>query len=166
MKIVKVLLRNGAEWKISDGNNLFPEDYAGLNGENKLQEFKRLCEEEELTRGEEEELRWAGKLVEELDLERKAENKGLELGEIHEVQKEVEESKKLEDEELRYRWTPSPQQPPQEWKWAGGFSESEGGGDLDRPKKHEVQKEFEKEKKTGGEELCKRHRKWFPSSPN
>ena len=55
MKIVEVLLRNGAKWTISDGNDLLPENYASVNGDSTIQEFKRLCEKERLIRGEEEE---------------------------------------------------------------------------------------------------------------
>jgi ATP-dependent Clp protease ATP-binding subunit ClpB len=84
MKIVEVLLRNGADWTVSDGNDLLPMNYISVNGDSKMQEFKRLCEEEELRRAErlaeeelrrarrlseEEELRWAGRFAEELELE-------------------------------------------------------------------------------------------------
>jgi ATP-dependent Clp protease ATP-binding subunit ClpB len=81
MKIVEVLLRNGAEWTISDGDDLLPEDYAGVNGDGKTQEFKCLCEEVELEREEEE----------------------LERSKKHEVQKELEKSKKLGEDDHHTR---------------------------------------------------------------
>ena len=97
MKMVEVLLRNSAEWTISDGDGLLPEDYASVNGDGKLQEFKRLCEEQTLRCREEEELGWAGRFAKELELEREEERlKKLEL------QKEVEK-KKLGEEEVLNR---------------------------------------------------------------
>ena len=105
MKIVEVLLRNGAEWKISDGNGLLPEDYAGVNGDRKMQEFKGLCKEEELRRSgmlaEEEELRWAGRFAEELELDREKEKTELEQLKKHEAQNELEKKKLGEEEQLR-----------------------------------------------------------------
>ncbi|KAJ3503938.1 hypothetical protein NLJ89_g8205 [Agrocybe chaxingu] len=104
MKIVEVLLRNGAEWTMCDGNDFLPEDYARVNGEGKIHEFKRLCEEQTSIRGEKEELRWAGRFAEELELEREEEKTELERLKKHEVQKEEERKKKVgEEEELRKR---------------------------------------------------------------
>ncbi|KAF9062591.1 hypothetical protein BDP27DRAFT_1427727 [Rhodocollybia butyracea] len=40
MRIVEALLRKGAEWTISDSNNLLPANYASLNGNGKMHEFK------------------------------------------------------------------------------------------------------------------------------
>ena len=102
MKIVEVLLRNGAEWTISDGDDLLPEDYAAVNGDGKTQEFKCLCEEETSKRREEEELRWAGRFAEELELEREEELE-LERSKKHEAQKELEKSKKLGEDDRHTR---------------------------------------------------------------
>ena len=110
MKIAEVLLSNGAEWTISDGNDLLPEDYVGLNGDGKKQEFKRLCAKHR----EDEESRRAGKLVEELELAREKEKKKLESLKKHEEQKELEKSKKSGEEELsshhkrQRKWFPFP----------------------------------------------------------
>ncbi|KAF8970173.1 P-loop containing nucleoside triphosphate hydrolase protein [Flammula alnicola] len=97
MKIVELLLRNGAEWIISDSNDLLPEDYTSVNGDSKVQEFKHLCREEE-------ELRRTGRFAEELELDREKEKTELEPPKKHQVQKVVERKTKLgEEEELRKR---------------------------------------------------------------
>jgi len=103
-KVVEVLLRNGAEWTTSDGNNLLPEDYSSFTCDSKVQEFKRLCKEEASRRKEKKELRWAGRFAEKLELEREEETAELERLKKLEVQKELERKKKLEEEEeLRKR---------------------------------------------------------------
>ena len=101
MKIVEVLLRNGADWTISDSNDLLPEDYARLNGDRKMQEFKRLYEMEALIRAQEEELRWAGRFAEELELEREKDKTELERP------KKQGENEKLGEEEEDRKWSPS-----------------------------------------------------------
>ena len=78
MKIVEVLLRNGADWTISDSNNLLPKDYTHLNGDKKMQEFKHLCDAETLIRAQEEELRLARRFAE-LELECEKDKTDLEL---------------------------------------------------------------------------------------
>jgi len=103
MKIVEVLLRNGADWTIPDSNELLPKDYAHLNGDRKMQEFKRLCEVEVLTRAEEEELNLAGRFSEELELEREKDKTELER------LKKGDEENLGEEEELRKehrKWSP------------------------------------------------------------
>ena len=101
MKIVEVLLRRGAEWAMFDGNELLPENYAGLNGDRKMKEFKDLCEVQMSKRREEEELRWAGRFTEELEFEREAEKRELQRIKEREVQEELAKTKKLGTEELR-----------------------------------------------------------------
>jgi len=169
MKIAEVLLRNGAEWTISDGNDLLPENYASVNGDSKMQEFKRLCKEETSIRGERDRL------------------KNLE------AQKEVEKKKKLrEEEELRKRqckWFPvllttncthgfllTPQlRQRRRRRRRRNFKKKSytRGSASDFPSPHnrlylrifstlaaEAEKKLREE-----EELRMRHRKWFPSSP-
>lgn len=117
MKIVEVLLRNGADWTVSDGNDLLPMNYISVNGDSKMQEFERLCEEEELRRAErlaeeeelrrarrlseEEELRWAGRFAEELELERAKEK--LELERLKNEAQKGTEKRKPQEEEFRKR---------------------------------------------------------------
>lgn len=100
MKIVEVLLRNGAEWTISDAKNFLPEDYARINGDRKMQEFNRLCREME-------ELRLAGTFAKELELEverglegeKKLENERELEGEVKpEGERKLEGDRKLEGE--------------------------------------------------------------------
>ncbi|KAF8815510.1 hypothetical protein BYT27DRAFT_7213423 [Phlegmacium glaucopus] len=150
MKIVEILLRNKADWTISDGNDLLPENYASVNGDIKMREFKRLCEEEELRRterlAEEEDLRWTERLAEEEELrwtERLAEEE--ELTQLREA------GRLAEEEELR---------------WAGIFAEAleldreKQTPESERLKKHKAQKGTDK-KKLQREELRKRRCKWF-----
>jgi ATP-dependent Clp protease ATP-binding subunit ClpB len=102
MKIAEVLLRNGADWTISDSNDFLPKDYACLNGDRKMQEFKHLCEVETSIRAQEEELRLAGRFAEELELEREKDKTELER---------LKTQEKLgKGEELRKKhcgWSPS-----------------------------------------------------------
>jgi ATP-dependent Clp protease ATP-binding subunit ClpB len=116
MKIIEALLRNGAEWTISDGSNLLPEDYVGVNGDGKMREFKRLCEEETSKRGEEEELRWAGRFAEELELECEEElelecEEELQMANKHEVQKQLEKEEVSNRCDRQRKWFPSSPQP-------------------------------------------------------
>lgn len=46
MKVVDLLLRNGAKWVEKDGNKMLPQEYASVHGEDSVAEFKRLCEAE------------------------------------------------------------------------------------------------------------------------
>jgi len=104
MKIVEVLLRNGADWTTPDSNELLPKDFARLNGDRKMQEFEHLCEVEVLIRAQEEELRLAGRFAEELELEREKDKAELER------LKKGEKEKLGEDVELRNehrKWSPS-----------------------------------------------------------
>jgi len=118
MKIVELLLKNGAEWTKSDGNDLLPENYASVNGNGKMQAFKRLCEEEESRRperlaeeeelrqaaklAEEEELRWAGMLAEALESDREKQKPESERLKNQEGQK-GRNKKNLQGGELRQR---------------------------------------------------------------
>ncbi|KAJ3512814.1 hypothetical protein NLJ89_g3305 [Agrocybe chaxingu] len=152
MRIAEILLRNGAEWTMSDSNDLLPEGYAALNGDNQMQEFKRLCEKEALIRVEEDELRLAGRFAEELELERaqeKQESERLKKREL-EAQKEAEEKKLREEEELRKKQADIEKEAERKKK----RQEEEES----RKKRLEMEKEKERKRKLQEEEeLRKRH---------
>jgi hypothetical protein len=100
MEIVGVLLRHGAKWTISDSMDLLPDHYIDVsNGDGKMVEFKRLCEEEtsqELKkRKEEDELRQAKER--EAELERAAEEE--ESKRLKKLEEERKRLKKLAKEE-------------------------------------------------------------------
>lgn len=50
MKVVDLLLRNGVKWTSEDGNEMLPEGYVRIHGDERVAEFNRLCEEEEKRR--------------------------------------------------------------------------------------------------------------------
>jgi ATP-dependent Clp protease ATP-binding subunit ClpB len=115
IEIVKVLLRHGAKWTISDSIGLLPEYYIDVSsGDGKRLEFKRLCEEETLKqlkkREQEDELRRAKELEEKEESKRltKLEEESKRLTKLEEESKRLKELageeeakrlKKLEDEE-------------------------------------------------------------------
>ena len=135
MKVAEVLLRNGADWTISDCNNLLPEDYVCINCDGTMREFKHLCEVQMSKRREEEGLIWAGMFAEELELEREEEKKQWERQKR--LQAQLEKKKKLEESVLN---------------WAGRFGEKlelereEQKKELERIKKLEKQNELEKKR--------------------
>ena len=106
MEIMGVLLRHGAKWTKSDFIDLLPGHYIDVsNGDGKMVEFKRLCEEEiskeEKKRKEEDELRQA----KEREAELKQAKKLAEEEESKRLKTLEEESKQLkkfaEEEELK-----------------------------------------------------------------
>ncbi|CAA7257411.1 unnamed protein product [Cyclocybe aegerita] len=151
MRIAEILLRNGAEWTISDSNDLLPEDYAALNGDSQMQEFKRLCEKEAAIRAEEEELRLAARVAEELKLKREQEKQELERLQKRELeaQKEAEEKKLREEEELRKRQA----EVEKEAKKKKLREEEES-----REREAEIRKEAERQKKRQEEEKSRKRR--------
>ena len=152
MKIVEVLLRNGADWTISDGNDLLPENYAGVNGDSKMQEFKRLCEKENSTREEEESIR----------VKEKAELERLKREEL-EREKEKAESERLKREELERE----EERAESERLERTELEREKETAELYRLMREDLEREEEKaesDRLKKEEDLRRRSRKWLPFS--